>query len=185
MSADFSGGELPDNGPILPPPAEMESEEGSALREWRRENAIRLEEKEKMEKEMVKEIIAKADEFKAEYYEKLNIKCEKSRTVNREKEKLFLDSRVKFHAHADKSYWKAIGELIPNEVPIIEKKGKKEKTASVVVIQGPKPGKPTDLSRMRQVLVKLKHKPPLHMVPRKDAIARETTPQAVSSVVEK
>ncbi|KAL3839409.1 hypothetical protein ACJIZ3_024000 [Penstemon smallii] len=182
MSADFSGGEFTDNGPILPPPVEMELEEGSALREWRRENAIRLEEKEKMEKEMVKEIIAKADEYKAEYYKKWNIKFKNSRTVNREKEKLFLDSRLKFHADADKNYWKAIGELIPKEVPIIEKKGKKEKTASVVVIQGPKPGKPTDLSRMRQVLVKLKHIPPLHMVPQKDAIARETTPQAVSVV---
>lgn len=72
-------------------------------------------------------------------------------------------SRDNFHAEADKNYWKAIAELIPNEVPTIEKKGKK--TPVVVVIQGPKPGKPTELSRMRQILVKLKHAPPPHMKP--------------------
>lgn len=74
-------------------------------------------------------------------------------------------TQEKFHTEVSKSYWKAIGELIPNEVPIIEKKGKKdkEKKPAITVIQGPKPGKPTDLSRMRQILVKLKHKPPSFM----------------------
>lgn len=75
---------------------------------------------------------------------------------------------MKFHAEADKNYWKAIAELIPNEVPAIEKKrGKKDqdKKPSIVVIQGPKPGKPTDLSRMRQILLKLKHNTPPHLKP--------------------
>lgn len=88
---------------------------------------------------------------------------------------MFLENREKFHAEADKSYWKAIADLVPKEVPNIETKGKKKKP-SIEVIQGPKPGKPTDLSRMRQILVKLKHKPPAHMLPpppepRKDAKA--------------
>jgi hypothetical protein len=72
---------------------------------------------------------------------------------------IFVESQEKFHASADKQYWKSISELIPHEIATIEKRGKKDKDKkpSIAVIQGPKPGKPTDLSRMRQVLVKLKH----------------------------
>lgn len=81
---------------------------------------------------------------------------------------LFLASHQKFEAEAEKNYWKAISELIPKEVPALEKRGKKDKdkNPSIVVIQGPKPGKPTDLSRMRHILLKLKHNPPSHMKPK-------------------
>lgn len=82
---------------------------------------------------------------------------------------MFLANREKFHAEALNTCWKAIAELIPYEVPAIEKRGKKneeKRKPSIVVIQGPKPGKPTDLSRMRQILVKLKHNPPTHMKPK-------------------
>lgn len=153
------------DGPILPSPVEMQSEEGYALREWRRENAIRLEEKEKREKESLIQIIDDAEEYKVEFYKKREVACAANKSLNREKEKLFLSSLEKFHAEADKSYWKAIAELVPNEVPVIEKRGKKEqdKKPSVVVIQGPKPGKPADLSRMRQILIKLKHNTPTHL----------------------
>jgi hypothetical protein len=79
-----------------------------------------------------------------------------------------LANQEKFHKEADKHYWKAIAEIIPREVPNIEKRrGKKEadNKPSVHIIQGPKPGKPTDLSRMRQMILKLKQNPPSHMMP--------------------
>lgn len=80
---------------------------------------------------------------------------------------MYVAKQETFHKEADKQYWKAIAELIPREVPNIEKRGKKDKDKkpSITVVQGPKPGKPTDLSRLRHILVKLKHTPPAHMVP--------------------
>ncbi|AAC14416.1 unknown [Arabidopsis thaliana] len=150
------------NDSILPPPSAMEKEEGFALREWRRLNALRLEEKEKEEKEMVQQILEAAEQYKAEFYSKRNVTIENNKKLNREKEK----NQEKFYAEADKNNWKAIAELIPREVPVIENRGNKKKTATITVIQGPKPGKPTDLSRMRQVLTKLKHNPPTHMKPK-------------------
>lgn len=168
------------DGSILPPPSDMAPEEGFALREWRRENAIRLEEKEKKEKEMLNQIIEEAEEYKLEFYRKRIVTCENNKASNREREKLFVASQQKFHDEADKNYWKAIAELIPNEVPAIEKKKAKkdqEKKPSIVVIQGPKPGKPTDLSRMRQILIKLKHNTPAHLKPSPPpapAIAKDT-----------
>ncbi|XP_057981406.1 clathrin light chain 2 [Malania oleifera] len=164
----FDGGFGGMDGPILPPPSEMQSDEGFALREWRRQNAIQLQEKEKMEKEMLSQIIDEADEYKIDFYRRRKLTCETNKNTNREKEKLFVANQDKFHAEADKNYWKAIAELIPREVPAIEKKrGKKDqdKKPSVIVIQGPKPGKPTDLSRMRQILLKLKHNTPAHLKP--------------------
>ncbi|XP_024158704.1 clathrin light chain 2-like [Rosa chinensis] len=90
----------------------------------------------------------------------------------------------KFHAESDKNYSKAITDLIPNEVPAIEKKrGKKdqEKKPSIVVVQGPKPGKPTELSTMRQILLKLKHNMPPHLKP--SPLAPAAAPEAVVAAV--
>ncbi|XVE99737.1 hypothetical protein REPUB_Repub03eG0226700 [Reevesia pubescens] len=143
----------------------MGPEEGVALREWRRENAMRLEEKEKREKELLSQIIEEAEQYKVEFYKKREVTSENNQANNREREKIFVANQEKFHAEADKHYWKAIAELIPNEVPAIEKRGKKdkEKKPSIVVVQGPKPGKPADLSRMRHILLKLKHNTPPHL----------------------
>lgn len=81
---------------------------------------------------------------------------------------LYLANQEKFHKEADKQFWKAIAEIIPREVATVKKRGKKEddkKKTSIVVIQGPKPGKPTDLTRMRHLILKLKQNPPPHMLP--------------------
>ncbi|KAK4743732.1 hypothetical protein SAY87_010044 [Trapa incisa] len=173
----FEGDEVfTTDGPVLPPLSEMEPEEGAALREWRRENAILLEEKEKREKELRIQILEEADVYIQEFYEKRKLNVESNKTNNREREKIFVANQEKFHKEADKHYWKAIGELIPHEVPNIEKKrGKKEpeKKPGITVVQGPKPGKPTELSRLRQILVKLKHSPPPHMIPPPPAPAKD------------
>ncbi|KAM1017582.1 hypothetical protein ACFX2A_048124 [Malus domestica] len=122
--------------PVLPPPEEMR-EEGFARREWRRLGS----------ELMTLGFVLVFDNWVMP---------------------LYLANQEKFHKEADKHYWKAIAELIPRGVPNIEKKrGKKDpdKKPSIVVIQGPKPGKPTDLSRMRQIFLKLKQNPPPHMMP--------------------
>ncbi|KAF7142878.1 hypothetical protein RHSIM_Rhsim05G0211600 [Rhododendron simsii] len=95
-------------------------------------NAIQLEEKKKWEKELLREI-------QTEFYRRRKLACENNKVANREKEKLFLEKQETIHGEAKKSHWKAIAELIPNEVPTIEKRGKKEKAKqpSIAVMQAP------------------------------------------------
>nr|XP_043622021.1 clathrin light chain 1-like [Erigeron canadensis] len=166
VNQDYDDGLFSSDGPILPPPSEMR-EEGFALREWRRLNALRLEEKESKERELRSQIIQEGEDYIRAFHEKRLKNIETNKLTNREGEKMYVAKQEKFHKEADKQYWKAIAELIPREVPNIEKRGKKDKDKkpSITVIQGPKPGKPTDLSRLRHILVKLKVTPPAHMVP--------------------
>ncbi|XP_047332370.1 clathrin light chain 2-like [Impatiens glandulifera] len=155
------------DGQILPPPSEMNHMECSVLGEWRRQNAVRIEEKERKEKELLSQILTEADGYKVEFYNKRQINYEVNKSTNMEKEKLFIVNQEKFHGEANKNYWNTIAELIPNEMPAaIEKRTKKnehEKKPAIAVVQGPKPGKPTDLARMRQILLKLKHNTPPHL----------------------
>lgn len=51
-------------------------------------NALRLEEKEKKEKEMVQQIIETAEQYKADFYSKRNVIIENNKKSNREKEKV-------------------------------------------------------------------------------------------------
>ncbi|KAF5759868.1 putative clathrin light chain [Helianthus annuus] len=164
---DDTEGIFTSDGPLLPPPTEMKRDEGFALREWRRLNAIRLAEKENKEKELRTHIMEEGEMYKRAFHEKRLQNTETNKLTNREGEKLYVAKQEKFHKEADKQYWKAIAELVPREVANIEKRGKKDKDKkpSIEVIQGPKPGKPTDLSRLQQILVKLKQTPPAHMVP--------------------
>jgi 3-isopropylmalate dehydratase small subunit len=53
-----------------------------------RQNAIELEKKEQMEKELRAQIIAEAEEFKIAFYEKRIQNCETNKVHNREREKV-------------------------------------------------------------------------------------------------
>ncbi|GJU80219.1 clathrin light chain 1-like protein, partial [Tanacetum coccineum] len=128
-------------------------------------NAIRLAEKENKEKELQNQIIEEGEMYKRAFHEKRLQNMETNKLTNREGEKRKL---VNYRSAKDGDIvWKAIAEMVSSRGANIEKRGKKDKDQkpSVTVIQGPKPGKPTDLSRLRQILVKLKQTPPVHMVP--------------------
>ncbi|CAM8897836.1 unnamed protein product [Rhodiola kirilowii] len=96
-----SGGEFEFNPVDLVPELKGEYEKSSALGEWRRLTAIRLAEKDKLEKEMRAEILVEADEYKTDFYERRQVTVEKKKVSNREKQKTFLENQEKFHKEAD------------------------------------------------------------------------------------
>lgn len=53
-----------------------------------RQNTIRLEEKEKREKELLSQIIVQAEEYKVEFHRKRQLTSETNRVTNREKEQV-------------------------------------------------------------------------------------------------
>ncbi|KAK6142575.1 hypothetical protein DH2020_022923 [Rehmannia glutinosa] len=162
-----------DGGPLLPDPSEMR-EEGAAFREWRRQNAIYLKRKRKG-KGVRNQIIAEAEEYKRQFYEKRN-QGETNKAQNRERKarllsQLYLAQQEKFHKEAHKHSWKAIAEIIPGKFQRKgERKRKKKRNLSGSLFKD-RSGKPTDMSRMRQILLKLKQTPPPHDAtpPEKDA----------------
>lgn len=66
----------------------------------RRENAIRLEEKEKREKELLSQIIEEAEQYKVEFYKKREVTCENNKANNRDKEKVPFFLLLKLYANA-------------------------------------------------------------------------------------
>ena len=57
-------------------------------------NTIRLEEKEKREKEMLREIIEEADKYKVEFYRRWKLACENNKASNRKREKVIPEKRI-------------------------------------------------------------------------------------------
>lgn len=51
-------------------------------------NAIRLEEKEKREKELLQEIIDEADQYKIDFYRRRKVAVDNNKASNRDKEKV-------------------------------------------------------------------------------------------------
>ncbi|KAJ6902268.1 hypothetical protein NC651_019909 [Populus alba x Populus x berolinensis] len=83
-NGEFGGSE---EGRISLSPSETEAEQGLALIEWRRQNVILLEDKERREKEVSSQIIKESEDYKVEFYKKRQFTCENNKTTNREKEK--------------------------------------------------------------------------------------------------
>lgn len=59
-------------------------------------NAIRLEEKEKKEKELLEEIIDEADQYKIEFYRRRKLALDHSKATNRDKEKVRMSKLIQF-----------------------------------------------------------------------------------------
>ncbi|CAL9081328.1 unnamed protein product [Musa textilis] len=56
-------------------------------------------------------MLCPAEQYKQAFYERGKLNCETNKLQNREREKLYLSNREKFHTNADKRYWRAIAKL--------------------------------------------------------------------------
>lgn len=60
-------------------------------------NAIRLEEKEKREKELLEEIIDEANQYKVEFYRRRKLALDNIKASNRDKEKVRMSKLLQLH----------------------------------------------------------------------------------------
>ncbi|GBG59529.1 hypothetical protein CBR_g38553 [Chara braunii] len=149
--------------------------ESELLYEWRRKRAAELEEKAEQERERKVDIIEAAGSLRSNMAAQREKAMEAARQNNREKESVFLSGlEASMYTNPGGNYWATVAGMIdfdskPEEkVPTktatksgADKAADKKKSggAASVVVNKPKPGKATDLTRMRQLLLKLKHNP--------------------------
>nr|AQQ11755.1 clathrin light chain 1c [Chara australis] len=173
---DFGGAPLDGSG--VPPlngvsgtsaPLDLPAE-SELLYEWRRKRAAELEVKAEQEREKKLEIIEGAASSRSTIATQREKAMEAARQNNREKESVFLSGlEASMCTNPGGNYWATVAGMIdfdskPEEkVPAktADKAVDKKKSAGAasVVVNKPKPGKATDLTRMRQLLLKLKHNP--------------------------
>lgn len=163
-NGDVLDGEY-DDGSKLPPPEAMGPEESTILREWKRKKAIELEEKARVSREKHEQIIAQAKEEQEAFYKKRAAQVEQAKINNREKEEAYVASLENMNPKEGGNYWEAVVNHINFEATTVKKDAKSKakadgpvRTSTLLATQ--KPGKQTDLARMRQILVKLKKTPP-------------------------
>ncbi|CAI5464859.1 unnamed protein product [Closterium sp. Yama58-4] len=151
-----------DGGAKLPPPSQMGSEESILLREWRRKKAIELEEKARISREKHQQVLEDSKAELEAFYKKREFQVTQAKANNREKEKAYVDNLLSLNSKQGGNYWESVCAFTNFDVSIKKEKAKKkdEPTRMSTQLNDAKPGKHTDLARMRQVLLKLKHNPP-------------------------
>eukprot|EP00243_Klebsormidium_subtile_P003866 TRINITY_DN17498_c0_g1_i1.p1 TRINITY_DN17498_c0_g1~~TRINITY_DN17498_c0_g1_i1.p1 ORF type:complete len:220 (+),score=59.49 TRINITY_DN17498_c0_g1_i1:119-778(+) len=151
------------NGNPLPPPEDLPPEESLVLREWRRKRAAELEEKTRTSQEKHAQILDHAAEDRERFYDQREKQVATSKTNNKEKEKVLLANLDSLMAKAGENYWEAVTGFINFDTQQDKKGAGKGKSATPrqSIVPEVKAGRQTDLARFRQILLKLKHTPPI------------------------
>eukprot|EP00850_Spirogloea_muscicola_P021321 SM000244S08556 [mRNA] locus=s244:48691:54270:- [translate_table: standard] len=141
-------------------------------REWRAKRAAELEEKERQSRMEHDRILESAEEMRRTAYERQQKSKEQNQINNREKEKVFLANLEALNTpKSGANYWETVTAMV-NFDASVPKKDEKRKSAGATrssqTATDLKPGKQTDLARMRQVLLKLKHTAPPGSAPAKE-----------------
>eukprot|EP00897_Mesotaenium_endlicherianum_P010243 jgi/Mesen1/9247/ME000006S09245 len=162
-----------EGGAVLPPPEQMESEESNLLREWRKKKAAELEEKARTSREKHDQIIEAAKAELESFYDRRKKQVEQGKINNREKEKAFVTNLESLNAKKGGNHWEAVVAHVNFDAPTGKKdskaKSKEGPVRTSTLLADAKPGKQTDLARMRQILLKLKHSPPSKNAPSTEA----------------